>query len=226
LSSDFPFLKGATLKFPQLIFMSLYNALVYGILYLIFFAYPYCFQGLRGWSVGTASLPFLAMLVGILLAFVGQSVFNNGWWTRRFVARGNKLNPEDRLPPMAVSAVLLPTGLFMFAWTSSPHIHWAPQVVSGVFVGAGIMLNLTSSVSYLIDVYLLSANSALAANTCIRSVAAAAFPLFADQMYTRLGSEWATSLLGFLCLVMVPVPWVFWKYGKIIRGWSRYGVDA
>lgn len=206
--------------------MSLYNALVYGLLYLIFFAYPYCFQGLRGWSPGIASLPFLAMLVGILLAFAAQATFNNGWWNRRFVARGHQLCPEDRLPPMALSAVLLPTGLSLFAWTSARHIHWAPQVASGVFIGAGIMMNLLSSISYLIDVYLQNANSALAANTCIRSVTAAAFPLFADQMYRRLGSEWATSLLAFLCLAMVPVPWVFWKYGKKIRGWSEYGIDA
>jgi DHA1 family multidrug resistance protein-like MFS transporter len=205
--------------------MSIYNGLVYGLLYLIFFAYPYCFEGIRGWSPGIASLPFLAMLVGILMAFVGQGIFNNGWWIRRFAARGQRLCPEDRLPPMAVSAVLLPAGLFLFAWTSSPHIHWAPQVVSGALVGAGIMLNLLSSISYLIDVYLQNANSALAANTCIRSAAAAAFPLFAEHMYKRLGSEWATSLLAFLCSAMVPAPWVFWTYGKRIRGWSRYGVD-
>ena len=205
--------------------MTVYNSLVYGILYLIFFAYPYCFQFRRGWSLGMASLPFLAMLVGIFLATLGIGAFTNGWWARRFAARGQKLVPEDRIPLMIISALLLPVGLFWFAWTSAPSIQWAAQVISGVLIGAGIMLNLLSSTSYLIDVYLLNANSALAANICVRSATAAAFPLFADYMYQRLGSEWATSLLAFLCLAMAPITWVLWRYGKRIRGFSRYGFD-
>jgi hypothetical protein len=79
------------------------------------------------------------------------------------------------------------------------------------------------TVSYLIDVYLKKANGAIAANTCIRSATAAAFPLFAEHMYKRLGPEWATSLLAFLGLAMMPVPWLFWVYGKRIRGLSSYG---
>jgi hypothetical protein len=203
--------------------MSLYNAFVYALLYLIFFAFPYCFQRVRGWSPGLASLPFLAMLLGLILAGVGQAIFSNGWWMRRFVARGQRLCPEDRLPPMVVSAVLLPTGLFLFAWTSSPHVHWAPQVVSGVLIGAAIILNMIGTVSYLIDVYLKKANGAIAANACIGSATAAGFPLFAEHMYKRLGTEWATSLLAFLALAMMPVPWLFWVYGKRIRGLSSYG---
>ncbi len=205
--------------------MTVYSSLVYGLLYLIFFAYPYCFQLRRGWSPGIASLPFLAMLLGSLLATLGAGAFNNGWWKRRFVARGQKLNPEDRIPLMAFSALLLPAGLFWFAWTSSPHIFWVPQVLSGILIGAGIMLNLLSSTSYLIDVYLLNANSALAAYISVRSATAAAFPLFANYMYRKLGSEWATSLLGFLCVTMAPAAWVFWRYGKRIRGFSRYAFE-
>lgn len=202
--------------------MTLYNSLVYGILYLIFFAYPYCFQERRGWSPGLASLLFLAQLSGIVLAVLGMGSFNNGWWARRFVARGHKLDPEDRLPMMAVSAILLPVGLFWFAWTSSPQVPWPAQVLSGIPIGAGIMLNILSGLSYLIDVYLVNSNSAIAANTCIRSATAAGFPLFADYMYRQLGSEWATSLMGFVCLAMAPAPWLFWIYGKRIRGHSRY----
>lgn len=45
----------------------------------------------------------------------------------------------------------------------------------------------------------MSANSAIAANTSVRSLAGGGLPLFATAMYHTLGVAWATSLLGFLC---------------------------
>lgn len=54
---------------------------------------------------------------------------------------------------------------------------------------------------------------------------AAAFPLFGNQMYNKLGYPWASSLLGFLTLVMLPFPYIFFRYGKRIRGHSRFATD-
>lgn len=52
----------------------------------------------------------------------------------------------------------------------------------------------------------------------------AAFPLFGVQMYEKLGYEWATSLLAFLTVAMMPFPWLFFKYGKNLRRRSRFAV--
>lgn len=52
--------------------------------------------------------------------------------------------------------------------------------------------------------------------------ASAAFPLFGNQMYEKLGYQWATSLLAFLTVAMMPFPYIFFKYGKKIRSTSRY----
>jgi hypothetical protein len=66
------------------------------------------------------------------------------------------------------------------------------------------------------------ANSALAGNTLIRSAAGAAFPLFGGPMYHKLGVNWASSLLGFLAVAMIPIPFAFYYYGARIREMSRY----
>lgn len=50
----------------------------------------------------------------------------------------------------------------------------------------------------------------------------AVFPLFGVQMYNKLGYQWATSVLAFLTVVMMPFPYLFFKYGKRIRGRSRF----
>lgn len=126
---------------------------------------------------------------------------------------------------MIVGAVILVIGLFWFAWTSYPSISPWPQIISGAFIGAGIICVFMPAVIYLVDVYLFDANSALAANAFVRSFIAAAFPLFSTAMYERLGVQWATSVLAFLCLALVPAPIVLYLYGKKIRSWSKFAFD-
>jgi hypothetical protein len=80
-----------------------------------------------------------------------------------------------------------------------------------------------ASANYLIDTYqALTGASALAANGLLRYVLGAAFPLFTLQMYRSLGIAWATSLLGFVCVALLPVPWVLWVWGRRIRKGSGY----
>jgi hypothetical protein len=50
---------------------------------------------------------------------------------------------------------------------------------------------------------------ALACNTTMRTSFAAAFPLFAGQMYRALGSVGATLLLAGLTTAMAPLPCVY-----------------
>jgi hypothetical protein len=76
--------------------------------------------------------------------------------------------------------------------------------------------------SYIIDVYTMHANSAIAANTFFRSLAGAGFPLFATAMFHNLGVPWATSLLAFLCMALIPVPICFFIWGKKLRSLSKF----
>ena len=74
---------------------------------------------------------------------------------------------------------------------------------------------------YLIDVYTIHAASAMAANTVLRSVVAALLPLAGPKLYARLGYGWGTSLLGFIALLLMPIPLFFMKYGERIRTNSK-----
>lgn len=206
---------------PILVCFTIYISLIYGILYLFFTAYPISFRGHRDWtSAGVAALPFLGIMVGIAIgcAFITFTTKVN--YSRKL--QNGTVQPEDRPPPMMPMAILFPAGLFWFGWTSNPSVPWPAQVVAGVPIGAGILVIWLQGLNYLIDVYLMFANSALSANTLIRSTVGGAFPLFANYMYNRLGVAWATSLLGFLSIAMIPIPFVFYFYGPKIRALSRY----
>lgn len=92
-------------------------------------------------------------------------------------------------------------------------------------MGAGILLILVNGLNYLVDVYKHNSNSAIAANTFIRCSFGAAFPMFAGVFYERVGTEWATTVLGVMAAVVGVGPVVFWKWGVHIRGRSRFVLE-
>jgi DHA1 family multidrug resistance protein-like MFS transporter len=74
---------------------------------------------------------------------------------------------------------------------------------------------------YLSDAYPDNVASVLAGNDLMRSSFGAGFPLFASAMYNRLGINWASSLLGFLGIAFIPIPFLLYKFGKQIRQKSK-----
>lgn len=70
--------------------------------------------------------------------------------------------------------------------------------------------------------FLNSAASAIAANTFCRSMVAASFPLFSRQMFNNMGIQWASTLLGCVAAILVPIPVAFYFYGKRLRMKSKF----
>ena len=109
------------------------------------------------------------------------------------------------------------------AFTVKPTMHWIVPVLAGIPFAFGNVTVFISAALYMLDVYgPLSRASAMAANGLLRYIMGASFPLFTVQMFERLGVKWATLLLAFVCLLMVPIPWIFYKFGPGIRKKSRF----
>ena len=108
-------------------------------------------------------------------------------------------------------------------WTGdyAEHVHWIVPVIGAFFVGNGLMLIFLPTMNYIIECYLYIAASALAGNTFLRSSFGGAFPLFSPQMFNNLTIKWAATLLGCLGLLMLPLPFVFYKYGAAARRKSK-----
>lgn len=94
---------------------------------------------------------------------------------------------------------------------------------AGVFIGFGILCIFLQCFNYLIDSYLPFAASVFAANTILRSMVGAGFPLFTRQMFDNLGVQWAGTLLGCLAAIMVPIPLGFIAFGPRLRKRSKFG---
>lgn len=212
-------------KEPIVLLLSIYMAIIYGTLYMLFAAFPIVYQKNRGWNSGIGGLSFLGIMVGMLLA-IGYTIPANKRYVKIEKEHGGFAPPEARLTSAMIGSVALPIGLFWFAWTNSPSVHWMVSIAAGVPFGFGMVLVFLSVMNYLIDAYTIFAASVLAANSVLRSLFGAAFPLFTTQMYDALGIHWASSIPAFLALACVPFPFLFYKYGPAIRARCKYAAQS
>ncbi|KAI1780570.1 MFS general substrate transporter [Hypoxylon cercidicola] len=206
---------------PMCLLLCLFSAILLGVLYLFFGAFPLVFGHTYGFNLWQTGLCFLGIFVGMISSSATDPV-----WRRinhRLLKENDDIpEPEFRLPPAIAGAVATPIGLFIFAWSAYPWVHWiVPIIGSGIF-GFGTLLSFTGIFTFLVDAYPHYAASALAANSFTRCTFAAAFPLFGIQMYNKLGYQWGSSLLAFLTVAMMPFPYLFFRYGKQIRRNSRF----
>ncbi|WVF67479.1 hypothetical protein IAT40_002235 [Kwoniella sp. CBS 6097] len=208
---------------PMLMAVTLYMSFVYGVVYLLFEAYPFVFVINHGFNNLQEGLAFLGFFTGGFLCVVFfMTVIEPRFQRHAKAVAPLPPKPEKRLELCVISGWSLVIAMFWFGWTSYSSIHWISPVIAGGLIGVATLGMFVSLFNYIIDVYLWSAASALAGATVVRSLFGAAFPLFATQMYEKLGTQWASSLLGFLALVLAPIPIVLMIYGSKLRARSRF----
>ncbi|KAJ5731795.1 Major facilitator superfamily domain general substrate transporter [Penicillium malachiteum] len=209
---------------PILLVASIYMAIIYGTVYMFMSAMPIVFNEDRGWSEGIGGLSFLGIAMGIVLGLVYTIWDNNTRYIRLVISKTT--TPESRLPPAIIGAVALPIGMFAFAWTNYPSIHWSVCIILSAPFGFGCVLVLLPIMNYLIDTYTIYASSVLAAAAIFRSVVGAVFPLFTTQMYNNLGIHWASSVPAFMTVICMPFPLIMYCYGMQVRMKCKFSFEA
>jgi multidrug resistance protein len=178
---------------------ALYVAFNFGVVYIFFAVFPSIFEETYGFNLGEQGLAFLGLGVGTLLAVVAII-----YWSLRIYkpkvmqwkkeattshAESEKRTgqapsppPEWRLFVAFPGSALIPAGLFIFAWTARPSVHWIVPIIGICCFGMGVVLIFMSAVMFVMDCYGPKYGaSAMAANTLLRYVFGAAFPLFSRQ---------------------------------------------
>lgn len=206
---------------PICFLVALYASFCYGILFMQLGGIPIIFGQIRGWSAVSATLPFLAMLLG---AFLGGliNVYNQTLYNVVYHRSGDRAVPEARLPPMMLGSILFSSGQFVLGWTADPRFHWIVPCTGLVMMGTGFFTIFQAALNYLVDTFTLYAASAVAANTFLRSCFAGAFPLVIGPLYRNVGTGPASSITGGFAALLIPVPFVFYASGKRIRRGSKW----
>ena len=192
--------------------------MILGILYLCFVAYPIVFTGIRGWTIAMSGLAFVGVGIGSMSIIILEPAI------RRMI-NSHKPDPETGEPPpeammsiVCIAACLTPIGQLWFAWTCVPKsIHWAAPIAAGIPFGAGNTAVFIYASNYLVHSYGIYAASAMAGNAVMRSLLGGTLPLAGPALYARIGANWAGTLLGLLEVLIIPIPFMFYRYGAKIR---------
>ncbi len=125
---------------PMCTLLDLYSAILLGILYLFFGAFPLVFRTNHDFTLWQVGLSFMGLFVGMSIAgglFPLWSRIRFRLMAKRQVGLGAAApasEPEDRLPSLMAGAILVPAGIFWFGWTTYSSVHWVvPIIGSGVF---------------------------------------------------------------------------------------------
>ncbi|KAL2827956.1 major facilitator superfamily domain-containing protein [Aspergillus cavernicola] len=223
---------------PIILATSIYVGIVYALVFFYFQAYPIIFPEVYNFSIKMTSLAFLPLGIGACTTGLVAIYWDIKYSTALSSSTTTKTNPKPyylfkilplpfspelhRLPLSCLGSLTIPISLFWLAWTATPTTPWIIPTLSGLLFGFGYQTIFTSLLTYVTDAYKVYSASALASSVIIRSVLGAALPVAAGPMYTALGVGWATSLVGFVSLACVPIPYVLLWWGSWIRGRSRF----
>ncbi|KAJ5716759.1 MFS transporter [Penicillium malachiteum] len=200
---------------PIVLLISTYCAFMFGLLYLLFTTFPDVFEETYGWGPGISGLAYLGLGIGMIFSIALFGLLSDKLLKQP--RGGTVARPELRLILMMWCSPLVPVGFIWYGWSAKFHTHWIVPIFGTGLIGISAFLIMMPRQLYLVDSFGAEGSaSALAGNTVMRSLFAALLPLAGPDMYARLGLGWGNTLLGFIALVFVPVPWLFFKYGEYL----------
>lgn len=213
-----------SIKDPAVTFVQVYSAIIYAIYYSFFEVFPLVFPVYYGMSAGQIGLVFLCMLVAGALGMSIYSAYLALYMNPRIIARGDPVH-EARLIP-ALAAAFGPTvGLFIFAWTARPDVHWIAPTIGITIYGAAGFVVFQCIFCYIPLSYPKYAASLFAANDLCRSALAFASVLFARPLFANLGVARGVSLLGGFSVLGIVGMWALWWFGARLRAMSKFAVS-
>ena len=82
---------------PILQAITVFTAVVYALIYLTFFSFPYSFAEVRGWKIGINALPFLSLFIGYLIGFTITVLESRLRFQPMLKKLDGKVAPEERI---------------------------------------------------------------------------------------------------------------------------------
>lgn len=167
---------------PIIQVLALYNAYLYGNIYILYADFIDLWTDVYGESTEIAGLNYISIAIGSAIAAECCTLINDRIYRRLSKRNQGTGVPEFRIPVMLPATLFLSAGMFWYGWSAEAKMHWImPNIGTSIFV-AGALACTISVNAYVIDTYGRYSASGLAAVSTIRCVAGFTFPMFAPYM--------------------------------------------
>lgn len=210
---------------PIIMIFASYMAIIFIILYTFSAGFVNIYEKVYKLDQGQVGATFISLSIGVSLAlpFIPLTIRLTNREIHHARQRGHKApEPEINLYFAMFGAPWIPIGLFWMGWTARPQISfWCPLAASLAF-GFGVCSVFISTYAYVAATFDYHPASALSSVQCFRFVASGVMVIVAHLMYEHLGVGWTATVLGLISVVFTPVPYLLYRYGAIVRSWSRY----
>lgn len=213
------------LLFSPIVFgLSLYIAVVYGYLYIMFSTLTPVFGEQYGIKGGNVGLTFLGLGIGQVIGLFMFASTSDKQLKKRAAQNGGVMKPEFRLPFLLHTSLFTPAGLILYGWSAEYKVHWIVPIIGTCLISIGMLCTFMPIANYLVDAFTIFAASAIAANTVFRSLGGAFLPLAGRRLFSNLGLGWGSTLLAFIALAFVPFIWFLEKYAEKMRTDPRWAL--
>lgn len=199
---------------PIVISLGFYLIVIYVVIFTFLNGFEFIFTDTWGLSDGDTALAFLGICLGALISVSLMPLINK---VHRRVDQSQEDKPEDLLLPAIVASPFFAISIFWLAWTNYKSITYWSAYASTVLFGYSMTAIFISSYSYIINIYGTWSSSALGSVTMARYLVAAGMVVAARPMYQGIGVHWSLTFLGCLGVLCLPVPWLLYRYGSMLR---------
>lgn len=133
------------IRSPILLVISIYVALVFGTMYLLFTTFTDVFEGQYGFITTTSGLSFLGLGIALIVAMVTFRSLSDPIQQWRMRAEGVQTpKPEYRLVTMIFFSPFVSFGLFLYGWTAYYKVFWIVPIIGTSLIGFGAFFVLVS----------------------------------------------------------------------------------
>lgn len=204
---------------------AMWSAFTVGTLYLFTQSVEQVFVSLYGWDPVQAGYVQAAVVIGQVVGWPFSLISAHLYFSS--ASRNTEMPgvpiPEARLYMSIGGGIFgMGGGMFVYAWTSYPNLPWIAPAVGLFMVGAGTVVVAIGIMDYIVDAYSQYAGSVMASCVLGENTFSAFLPLAAMRMYNTLGFQWASTLLGFVSLLLVTAPVCILIWGRTIRQRSPF----
>jgi DHA1 family multidrug resistance protein-like MFS transporter len=206
---------------PSIAFTSIYCGLVYAIFYSFFEFFPLVYGNTYDMKLGEIGMIFISVIIAVCLAGVPYASFVH-FVVNKAAKDGKPLSPERRLLPALFASVLVPLGIFIFAWTSRPEIHWIVPTIGTMLVSGNVVIIIQCIFVYITMSYPQYTASLFSGNGFVRGSMAFAGVLWSQPLYHNLGVAWGMTLMGCCCALCIIGIFTLYFYGHVFRAQSKF----